>query len=125
MICHYIRCISNNYLSRHLSTFLINTHAPYKGHAKYFMGCLLYICAPDLQSVYRGSQWLSSTVLDSRSRGCGFEPYLRHCVVSLSKTLYPLLSQEDWDVKNQNKQSVQWCNFVWMKNIVDPDQLAS
>ena len=38
-------------------------------------------------------------VLDSRSRGCGYEPHQRHCIVSLSKTLYPLLStgsnQED------------------------------
>ena len=37
--------------------------------------------------------------LDSRWRGCGFEPHQRHCVVSLSKTFYPLLStsstQED------------------------------
>ena len=31
-------------------------------------------------------------VLDSRTRGCGFEPHTRHWVVSLSKTLYPLLS---------------------------------
>ena len=46
-------------------------------------------------------------------RGCGFEPHRRHCVVSLSKMLYPLLSagstQEDpsqhveWDIKNQTK----------------------
>ena len=49
----------------------------------------------------------------------GLEPHWRHCVVSLSKTLNPLLStgstQEDpsqhdwkivdWDVKNQSKQS--------------------
>ena len=34
---------------------------------------------------------LSGRVLDSRLRGCGFEPHQRHCVVSLSKTLYPLL----------------------------------
>ena len=38
-------------------------------------------------------------VLDLRSRGCRFEPHCRHCVVSLKKTLYPLLStgstQED------------------------------
>ena len=38
-------------------------------------------------------------VLDSRSRGCGFEPHWGCCLVSLSKTLYPLLSagstQED------------------------------
>ena len=28
----------------------------------------------------------------SRSRGCGFEPVHRYCVVYLSKILYPLLS---------------------------------
>ena len=33
-----------------------------------------------------GAQWLSGTVLYSRSRGRGFEPHRRHCVVSLSKT---------------------------------------
>ena len=30
--------------------------------------------------------------LAQRSSGCGFEPDRRHCVVSLSKTFYPLLS---------------------------------
>ena len=64
-----------------------------------------------------GVKWLSGRVLDSRSKGCGFKPHLRHCVVSLTKTLYPLLSTGstkedpsrhdlkivDWDVKNQNK----------------------
>ena len=39
-----------------------------------------------------GAQWISGRVLDSRLRGCWFEPHLRHCIVSLSKTLYPLLS---------------------------------
>ena len=37
-------------------------------------------------------QWLSGGVLDPRLKGCGFEPHPRHCIVSLSKTLYPLLS---------------------------------
>ena len=41
----------------------------------------------------RGEQRLSGRVLDSRSRGCKFEPHWRHhCVVSLSKTLYSQLS---------------------------------
>ena len=31
-------------------------------------------------------------VLDSGSRGCRLEPHGRLCIVSLSKTLYPLLS---------------------------------
>ena len=38
-----------------------------------------------------GAQWLSGRVLDSRSRGCGFEPHRRHCVVSLSKSINPSL----------------------------------
>ena len=38
-----------------------------------------------------GTEWLSGRMLDSRSRGCGFEPHRRHCVVSLSKMRYPLL----------------------------------
>ena len=46
-----------------------------------------------------GVWWLSIRVLESRSRGCRFEPHQSHCIVSLSKTLYPLLStgltQED------------------------------
>ena len=33
-----------------------------------------------------GVQWLSGRVLDSRPKGCGFEPHQHHCVVSLSKT---------------------------------------
>ena len=40
----------------------------------------------------QNSEGLSDRVLDSRSRGCGCEPHPRHCIVSLSKTLYPLLS---------------------------------
>ena len=34
-----------------------------------------------------GAQWLSGGVLDSRPKGCGFEPHRRHCVVSLSKNI--------------------------------------
>ena len=49
--------------------------------------------------MYQEAQWLSGRVLDSRSRGCGNEPHLRHCIASLSKTLYLMLStgatQED------------------------------
>ena len=38
-----------------------------------------------------GVQWLSGRVLDSRPKGCGFEPHLRHCLVSLSKNINPSL----------------------------------
>ena len=39
----------------------------------------------------QGAQWLSGRVLDSRMRGHGFEPHRCHCVVSLSKNIYPSL----------------------------------
>ena len=71
--------------------------------------------------------------------GCGLEPYQRHCVVSLSKTLNPPistgstqedLSRHDWkivdlDIKNQNKQKSSaypkyWFNPrkvpAWLRN---------
>ena len=38
-----------------------------------------------------GAQWLSGRVLDSRPKGCGFEPHRRHCIVSLSKNINPSL----------------------------------
>ena len=38
-----------------------------------------------------GAQWLSGRVLDSRSRGHGFEPHQRNCVLSLSKNINPSL----------------------------------
>ena len=38
-----------------------------------------------------GAQWLNGRVLDSRSRGRGFEPHRRHCVVVLEKYNYPSL----------------------------------
>ena len=39
----------------------------------------------------RGAQSHSGRVLDSRPKGCGFEPHRRHCVVSLSKNINPSL----------------------------------
>ena len=41
--------------------------------------------------IFLGVQWLSGRVLDSRPRGRGFEPHLRHCDVSLSKSINPSL----------------------------------
>ena len=40
---------------------------------------------------YKGAQWLSGRVLDSRPRGRGFEPHRCRCVVSLSKNINPSL----------------------------------
>ena len=62
-----------------------------------------------------GVWWLSGRVMEV----CGFKPRWRYCVVSLSKTLYPLLSTGSikvdlylherkfvgWDEKNQSKQT--------------------
>ena len=44
-----------------------------------------------LLTVFKGVQWLSGRVLDSRPKGRGFEPHRRHCVVSLSKNINPSL----------------------------------
>ena len=41
--------------------------------------------------MFKGAQWLSGRVLDSRPEGRGFEPHRRHCVVSLSKNINPSL----------------------------------
>ena len=38
----------------------------------------------------QGAQWLSGRVLDSRPRGCGFEPHRRHCVVVLEQDTFIL-----------------------------------
>ena len=43
------------------------------------------------EDYYLGAQWISGRVLDSRPRGRGFEPHRGHCVVSLSKNIYPSL----------------------------------
>ena len=39
---------------------------------------------------YRGAQWLSGSVLDSRPRGRGFEPHRGHWVVVLEQDTFIL-----------------------------------
>ena len=39
---------------------------------------------------YKGAQWLSGRVLDSRPKGRGFEPHRRHCVVVLEQDTFIL-----------------------------------
>ena len=46
-----------------------------------------------------GSVVAHGRVLETRSRGCVFEPHQHHCVVSLSKKLIPLLSQNLGSIK--------------------------
>ena len=72
-----------------------------------------------------GVGWLSDKRPDLRSKVCVFEPHWRHCIVSLSKTHYPLFStgliqedpsQHDWknidsDVKNKTKQE-KFAKFI-------------
>ena len=41
--------------------------------------------------LFKGVQWLSGRVLDSRPRSRGFEPHRRHCVVVLEQDIYPSL----------------------------------
>ena len=41
-------------------------------------------------SIHMGAQWLSGRVLDSRLKGCGFEPHRRHCVVVLEQDTFIL-----------------------------------
>ena len=41
-------------------------------------------------SKLEGAQWLSGRVLDSRPKGCGFEPHRRHCVVVLEQDTFIL-----------------------------------
>ena len=40
--------------------------------------------------VHMGVKGLSGRVLDSRPRGCGFEPHLRHCVVVFEQDTFIL-----------------------------------
>ena len=40
--------------------------------------------------IYKGAQWLSGRVLDSRPKGRGFEPHRRHCVVVLEQDTFIL-----------------------------------
>ena len=56
-------------------------------------------CSGELEQRNRPKQCLSGKVLELILKCCMFETHRRHCIVSLCKTLYPLLStgstQED------------------------------
>ena len=43
-----------------------------------------------LYTGFMGAQWLSGRVLDSRQKGCGFEPHRRHCAVVLEQDTFIL-----------------------------------
>ena len=44
------------------------------------------------QKYFKGAQWLSGRVLDSRPRGRGIEPHWRHCFVALGQDIFFLAS---------------------------------
>ena len=107
-----LKIVRHNWLSMQFSAVDLTT-CVYKGESKkkernirkdkkvicFVFNCLLFIYLNLLQTFIKGAQWLSGRVLVSRPRGHGFEPHHRHCVVSLSKTYFSLLStsstQED------------------------------
>ena len=92
-----------------------------------------------------GAQWLSGRVLDSRPRGCGFEPHRRHCLVVLEQHIYPslvlvqprktrpclterlLMGRKE---SNQTKTSAAYIQmhfrllFIMEANSMNPDQTA-
>ena len=48
------------------------------------------ILLKDTIIMYKGAQWLSGRVLDSRPKGRGFEPHRRHCAVVLEQDTFIL-----------------------------------
>ena len=82
-------------------------------------------CSHFITLCLEGAQWLSGRVLDSRPRGCGFEPHQRHCAVSLNKKLNPSLALVQprktrpfiperllmgWKESNQTNKHYVWCS---------------
>ena len=63
----------------------------FEGKIKEKADCKQYCIFIDMSMFNMGAQLLSGRVLDSRPKGCGFEPHRRHCVVSLSKNINPSL----------------------------------
>ena len=85
-----------------------------------------YVTA-EMPSSAIGAWWLNGTVLDSRSMGCGFEPHQGHCVVSLSKMLYPLLqpmkTRTDRNEKLQEIKNVKSLQIFYSFHTGVHDQL--
>ena len=70
-----------------LFTFSMNHYSSVNGYSQLFF----YSILPGIFIPHLGVHWLSGRVLDSRPRGCVFEPHRHHYAVSLSKTHYPCL----------------------------------
>ena len=61
---------------------LIHTHG--------IRNCLLQTIWTQMHLLMIGAQWLSGRVLDSRPKGCGYEPHRRNCVVVLEQDTFIL-----------------------------------
>ena len=57
-------------------------------HSMYIYKAIFQETKHNVQNM--GAQWLSGRVLDLRSRGRGFEPHQRHCVVVLEQDTFIL-----------------------------------
>ena len=75
----------------------------------------------------RGAWWLSGRVLNLGSKGRWFKTQRMHCTVSLSKTLYPLLSKYDSTQEARKLFWHDWKMFDWgitktnkQNNIIQP-----
>ena len=62
---------------------VLNCYENLKIHQRLVLKLLIY----ESKHPNMGAQWLSGTMLDSRLRGCGFQPHRHHCLVSLSKNI--------------------------------------
>ena len=51
---------------------------------------IIYLSKENFTCLKEGAQWLSGRMLDSRQRGCGFEPHRGHCVVVLEQNTFIL-----------------------------------
>ena len=51
---------------------------------------IFQMTAKNFNRSLKGAQWFSGRVLDSRPRGCGFEPHWRHCVGVLEQDTFIL-----------------------------------
>ena len=50
---------------------------------------IMVVSRTNSKGPHQGVQWFSGRVLDWRPRGSRYELHLRHCLVSLSKNIYP------------------------------------
>ena len=57
-------------------------------HGTYIFSIICYLHSQCIE--FKKAQWLNGRVLDSRLRGQGFEPHLRHCVVVLEHDTFIL-----------------------------------